>query len=250
MLSTPSADAPTVSAPGSARPGRAQFHRTNHARRGERPAHRAAVAAYDRARLPDELTRRTLIKRGLVAGGALAAGGVAVGELLGSKERDPKRRSVPAGPRPAPNILVVLVDQMRAPQWFQNGALAVGLMPNLARLRSDGVHFARHYTAANDCSPSRAVLLTGLHSQQTGCLVTSGSTLDPKFPTWGSILREHGYDDALVRQVAPHARRQQVDSGRSRGARAVRFLGRHVSLTRWRARTGLARRPARRSAVP
>ena len=67
-------------------------------------------------------------------------------------------------------------------------------MPNLARLRNGGIYFASHYTAANDCSPSRAVLLTGLHSQQTGCLVTGGSTLDPKFPTWGSILRERGYE--------------------------------------------------------
>ena len=162
--------------------------------RGYGPPTAPPVAEYDRARLPDELTRRTLIKRGLVAGGALAAGGVAVGELLSSREGNPKRRRVAPGVPPAPNILVVLVDQLRAPQWFQTGAAAAGLMPNLARLRSGGVYFASHYTAANDCSPSRAVLLTGLHSQQTGCLVTSGSTLDPKFPTWGSILREHGYD--------------------------------------------------------
>jgi arylsulfatase A-like enzyme len=159
------------------------------------PARNGAVGgAYHPAAMADPLTRRTLIKRGLIAGGALAAGGVAVGELLSSQEGDSKKTAVAPASRPAPNILVVLVDQLRAPQWFQNGALAAGLMPNLARLRNGGVYFASHYTAANDCSPSRAVLLTGLHSQQTGCLVTSGSTLDPKFPTWGSILREHGHE--------------------------------------------------------
>ncbi len=140
------------------------------------------------------LTRRTVIKRGLIAGGALAAGGVGVGEWLASQE-DSSKSALDAGRgHSAPNILIVLVDQLRTPQWFQNGAGAAGLMPNLARLRKGGIYFASHYTAANDCSPSRAVLLTGLHSQQTGCLVTGGSTLDPKFPTWGSILRERGYE--------------------------------------------------------
>ena len=53
--------------------------------------------------------------------------------------------------------------------------------------------FARHYTASNDCSPSRSALLTGLYTHQTGCLITGASTLDPGFPTWGTMLREHGY---------------------------------------------------------
>src|SRR5205085_4814851 len=42
-------------------------------------------------------------------------------------------------------------------------------------------------------TPSRAALLTGLHTHQTGCMITGGSTLDPGFPTWGTLLREHGY---------------------------------------------------------
>jgi arylsulfatase A-like enzyme len=55
------------------------------------------------------------------------------------------------------------------------------------------VSFARHYTASNDCSPARSTLLTGLYTHQTGCMITGGSTLDPGFPTWGTMLREHGY---------------------------------------------------------
>ena len=53
--------------------------------------------------------------------------------------------------------------------------------------------FARHYTASNDCTPARSTLLTGLYTHQTGCMITGGSTLDPGFPTWGTMLREHGY---------------------------------------------------------
>ena len=55
------------------------------------------------------------------------------------------------------------------------------------------MRFSHYYTASNDCTPSRATLLTGLYTHQTGCLITGGSTLDPGFPTWGTMLREHGY---------------------------------------------------------
>ncbi len=36
-------------------------------------------------------------------------------------------------------------------------------------------------------------MLTGLYTHQTGCMITGGSTLDPGFPTYGTMLREHGY---------------------------------------------------------
>jgi len=104
-----------------------------------------------------------------------------------------RKPALPAPPRRPPNILVVIVDQLRTPQWFQLQPAAARLMPNLARLRQGGVYFANHFTAANDCTPSRGTLVTGLYSQQTGCLLTSGSTLSPAFQTWGSMLREHGY---------------------------------------------------------
>jgi arylsulfatase A-like enzyme len=61
-------------------------------------------------------------------------------------------------------------------------------------LRRGGISFERHYTAANDCTPSRGVLVTGLYSHQTGCMITGDSTLDAGFPTWGTLLRELGYE--------------------------------------------------------
>ena len=139
--------------------------------------------------------RRTLLKGALAAGG-VAAGGGAVGELIAGADRALAKTPTPAVRQRSPNILVVMVDQLRAPQGFQTAALMAGLMPNLARLRSGGISFDSHYTAANDCTPARGALLTGLYSHQTGCLVTGGSTLAPLFPTWGTMLREHGYATA------------------------------------------------------
>ena len=37
------------------------------------------------------------------------------------------------------------------------------------------------------------MLLTGLYTHQTGVLITGAGRLDPRFPTWGRLLRELGY---------------------------------------------------------
>ena len=165
--------------------------------------------------------RRTLLKSGLLAGGALAGGGVALADFIakqevstggsyasahaakahrGATEAQEQQQSAVKQRQPGsgerfrqPNILVIMVDQLRTPQWFSAADSATALMPNLARLRNGGVSFAGHYTASNDCTPSRAALVTGLHTHQTGCMITGGSTLDPGFPTWGTMLREQGY---------------------------------------------------------
>jgi arylsulfatase A-like enzyme len=159
------------------------------------------------------------IKGGVVAGGTLLGGGAVAAlanELAGTVAptppphryaRRPSRpletvpeqapesppvRVAPARPGP-PNILVIVVDQLRTPQWFTASPTLARMLPNIARLRSEGVSFERHYTASNDCTPARSTLLTGLYTHQTGCMITGGSTLDPGFPTWGTMLREHGY---------------------------------------------------------
>jgi arylsulfatase A-like enzyme len=135
-------------------------------------------------RKPDRgINRRTFLKRGLAAGAAAGAGGA----IWAASASGPSRR--------APNILVIVVDQLRFPQWFSPAAAGgPGLPANLAALRAGSVSFERHYTASNDCTPSRSTLLTGLYTHQTGCMITGGSTLDPGFPTWGTMLREQGYD--------------------------------------------------------
>ena len=128
--------------------------------------------------------RRQFLTRAAAAVGALAGAPLSTA-LAATRRRSSTRRP--------PNILVILVDQMRAPCWFAPGPGPDGLPPNIARLRRGGVTFARHYTAASDCTPSRAALLTGLHTHQTGCMITGASTLDPAFPTWGTMLRSLGY---------------------------------------------------------
>jgi arylsulfatase A-like enzyme len=129
--------------------------------------------------------RRTFIKAGVAGAAAIGAGAGIWAATHGGQ-----RRARPG----APNILVILVDQMRYPAWFGAGHRGAALPPNLAALRRGAVAFGSHYTVSNDCTPSRSALVTGLYTHQTGCLLTGGSTLYPGFPTWGTMLREHGYE--------------------------------------------------------
>src|SRR5579871_2960211 len=139
------------------------------------------------------IDRRTLVTRGLRAGGAIAVGALGADALLASTA-PARRRLGPYQRASQPNILVILVDQLREPRWFGPGGSTLGSLPaSVAALAQDGVRFTRHYAASNDCSPARATLVTGLHTHQTGCMITGVSTLDPGFPTWGTMLGGLGY---------------------------------------------------------
>jgi arylsulfatase A-like enzyme len=138
--------------------------------------------------------RRTFIKRGALA----AAGLVGFRGFGGARATPGARRTARLRPsHPAqPNILTIIVDQLRTPVWMPASLPPTAVMPNVAALGERSVSFDGHYTAANDCSPSRSVLLTGLYTHQTGVMVTGSGWLDPRFPTWGTLLRKLGYQTA------------------------------------------------------
>jgi len=121
----------------------------------------------------------------------------------------------------APNILLIMVDQMRNPAfWLPSGnnwlSTYSTIMPNITQLaRQYSFVFPNYFVAATVCTPSRACLLTGLYSQQT-CIfeTTSGSVYTPSllpfnpswtvgnnnvgFPTIGNVLSNVGYDCAWI----------------------------------------------------
>ncbi len=176
------------------------------------------------------IDRRTFVKGSLAAGGLIAAGGLGIDRLADASEDSGPHvarsaaASVAPPPTPAqPNILVILVDQLRYPAWFSPMADGTALPPNMRRLRQGAVSFSGHYTASNDCTPARSTLLTGLYTHQTGCMITGGSTLDPGFPTWGTMLREHGYQTRWYGKW--HLTHHDGQWGRARGERALARYG-------------------------
>jgi len=99
-----------------------------------------------------------------------------------------------AGDQP-PNILLIIVDQMRQPRYTPDG-----ITPNMDRIAKGGVTFTNHFVSAVPCSPSRACLMTGTYTTQnnmnTNCDFQVGArqpSLDPKIPTIGHIFRKAGY---------------------------------------------------------
>lgn len=109
-----------------------------------------------------------------------------------------------------PNVLFILVDQMRFPKFFPAGVgnadeFIQKYMPNTYELWKGGVKFANHIITATACGPSRATLVTGLYTHQTWNAATFapalGNTppeLSPEMPTYGKLFRSAGYDTPYI----------------------------------------------------
>jgi len=99
-----------------------------------------------------------------------------------------------------PNILIIMVDQMRLPVWLsesQSDALGQTILPNIiGQIQANSYNFSQYYVAATACTASRATLLTGLYAPQTAMYATSDAVpgapqppaLNTAFPTWASIM--------------------------------------------------------------
>jgi choline-sulfatase len=123
------------------------------------------------------LSRRQFVQ--LATGSAIAAGaGLSPSLALG----DSDNRGHGRGNRP--NIVLIITDQERYPQYWPPGWADANL-PNRKRLADHGLTFTRAFCNAAMCSPSRATLFTGLYLTQHGVehTLTTGGTLSPEEPT-------------------------------------------------------------------
>ena len=92
--------------------------------------------------------------------------------------------------RDAPNVLLILVDDLGFGDLGANGALE-SHTPQMDRLAGEGARFTRHY-ADSSCAPSRAALLTGRHPARAG-FRPRGRGLPAEVTTLPELLRERGY---------------------------------------------------------
>jgi arylsulfatase A-like enzyme len=112
--------------------------------------------------------------------------------------------------RPArPNVIYILADDLGYAELGSYGQTKIRT-PHLDQLAREGMRFTQHYSGSPVCAPSRATLLTGLHTghaqvrdnyelggfpdeEERGQL-----PLKPGTVTLGTLLQEHGYATAII----------------------------------------------------
>jgi choline-sulfatase len=97
----------------------------------------------------------------------------------------------------APNIIVLMTDQERHHRHWPDGWAEKNL-PSLQRLKRNGLYFQRAYTAACQCSPSRALMQTGRFApvnRVTRTFLWPGLVHKDRQPNIASLLKEKaGYE--------------------------------------------------------
>ena len=92
-----------------------------------------------------------------------------------------------------PNIIYLMLDEWG---YFESGHMGHPdlLTPNIDRFAAEGMRFTNAYAGAPVCGPTRAVLLTGLHSGHTSMRANNGfAPIREEEPTLASMLKEKGY---------------------------------------------------------
>ena len=98
----------------------------------------------------------------------------------------------------SPNIVVILVDDMRSDEFQANGHPFIKT-PNIDRMAKEGVSFQNAFITTPICSPSRASFLTGLYTHSHGIQDnTDHSELSHKLRTFPAKLDTMGYETAFI----------------------------------------------------
>jgi N-acetylglucosamine-6-sulfatase len=119
-------------------------------------------------------------------GRALGVGGLLAGLACGS----PADR-----PQPRPNIVVVLVDDMRWDEMRVAGHPFIET-PNMDRLAREGARFLNAFATTPLCSPSRANFLTGQYAHTNG-IIDNTARPSHNLATFPVALAGAGYDTAF-----------------------------------------------------
>ncbi|MEO5591885.1 MAG: arylsulfatase [Chitinophagaceae bacterium] len=100
-----------------------------------------------------------------------------------------------------PNIILILADDLGYADLGCYGQQKTET-PNIDKLAKSGLQFMQFYAGSTVCAPSRASLLTGLHTGHTTVRGNEGYQPEGQTPlpdsviTIASILKNHGYETA------------------------------------------------------
>jgi len=104
----------------------------------------------------------------------------------------------------SPSIIFFMVDQL-SEKWVEAAEAGACPLPNLAKLKKQGVSFSRAISSNPLCCPARATLATGLTTRGHG-LLENGYYLDPSIPTFMQALQKGGWRTGALGKVhfRPH----------------------------------------------
>ncbi len=103
----------------------------------------------------------------------------------------------PAPSPPRPNIILIQADDLGFGDLSAYGQ-ARFQTPQLDRLAREGMRFTRHYAGSTVCAPSRAALMTGLHTGHAWIRGNGEVPLRPEDVTVAMSLRNAGYRTAVI----------------------------------------------------
>lgn len=99
--------------------------------------------------------------------------------------------------RPAPNVILITIDTVRADHLGCYGATNVKT-PTLDGLARDGIVFERAISQVPLTWPSHAAILTGTYPFQNGVQDFTGQPLDQRFRSVAQIFKQQGYTTGAV----------------------------------------------------
>ena len=106
----------------------------------------------------------------------------------------PVATSAPAGRRP--NIIFIQADDLGYGDLSVYGQRHFRT-PNLDRMAAEGMRFTSYYSGSTVCAPSRASLMTGLHTGHGRIRGNGDYALLPAEVTVGEVLKSAGYRTAV-----------------------------------------------------
>ena len=103
------------------------------------------------------------------------------------------------GSRPSrpPNLVYVMADDLG---WRDLGSYGQTKIetPRLDRMAAEGLRFTQYYAGSTVCAPSRATLMTGLHTGHAWIRGNGEVPLRPEDVTVAEVLKKAGYATGMV----------------------------------------------------
>ncbi len=99
--------------------------------------------------------------------------------------------------QPPPNIILIQADDLGYGDLSAYGQ-AQFATPGIDRLAREGIRFTNYYSGSTVCAPSRAALMTGMHTGHAWIRGNGEIPLRPEDVTVAMLLRDAGYRTAVI----------------------------------------------------